>query len=122
MRTSEHRKTSYSNKVATTGTQERYTAIIAAQQSNMGDQYESFAKDFVPYQMLASEVLDHDGVLRIVRGPYFAMFGEVYHVYKTCTGSLALQEVGFIKTKWTDRGLAAATLQKLIEILFPATP
>lgn len=119
MKTSDHRTTSYANKVGATGTEERYTAIIAAQQDNMQGGYQSFAEAFCPFLVQVKTVLDNASVLRLLRGAYFAFAGEVWHVNQTIGGAAALIEITAISAKWVSRGLVAGTLLTIVQILYP---
>jgi hypothetical protein len=119
MRTSEHRKTSYGNKVGTEGTQERYTAIVAAQQENMHGGYQAFCENYVPKMQAVLVVLDEAGVARIARGAYYAYASTLWHISQVMSGAQALVEAGYYKTLWTSRGLTALTLQAIMDVIFP---
>jgi len=117
MRTSAQRIAAYEARMQSTLLDPTNAAINALAKAN----FATYANEFVPMQQQLRVLLNALGVATIDFAAYEAYNGEMYHVYKTCSGASAVFTGTALVTKWTSLGLTALALKAIALDLYSIT-
>jgi hypothetical protein len=126
MKTEAQRRAHYEARMLTTLIDPTLSATSAKQAEN----YAAYLLDFYPNQVQMRTLLSAAGILPMRFGAYEAFHGELYHLYRVCTGDSLVNAAVILIDKWSDTahlGAGAVTLLNQIctvvyHIAFPGTP
>lgn len=98
MRTAAQRIAKYNARMQSSLIDPTLSAVSAAQQAA----FQTYIEDFYPKQVQMRAVLETYSMPMPMIGAFEAFHGEIYHLYKTVSGTLLTAAMQVIVTKWAD--------------------
>ena len=115
MRTAAQRIAKYNARMVSSQLDPVRAALVANQQAN----YAGYATEFVPYQEKLRVELATYGIDPAQFVFYEAWNGEMYHAFKTTSGTSLIKAVGAINGRWAQASrLGTGAASRLIALAF----
>jgi hypothetical protein len=98
MKSAAHRIDKYNARMQSSLIDPTLSAVNATQQAN----YAAYASEFYAKQQALRAVLNGYSIPMPMIGGFEAFHGQIYHLYKTVSGTLLSAAMQVIVTKWAD--------------------
>jgi len=113
MRTAEQRIAKYNARMVSSLIDPTLTAVNTQQQAN----FAAYEQDFYPKQVQLRAILSAYSMPQPMIAGFEAFHGEIYHLYRSVSGTLLTAGCQVITTKWADSAhLGVGNKPILIEI------